>query len=939
MSFHLNLSSSEDEDAFDEDDQRESSAVSGGLAAASIFGGGRSGDEETEEPRLSTAEASSSPPLGSSSIGAGTFAWGDESDDDDEGVDWEDVDAVDDNEFGHGTTNQDASPDDRGVLVGSKRKMPTRDITIDFGGDEKKQEEEDENKEGKQKTKRRKRRLNKIQNLPPQLANLVLNIHRSHMLALSGRAIYVSNCCSNDELMHLAHSLIPAEIMDSCFSCTQTNEPIVPSEVQVRQVLAWFFDLVHDVSQRRRRIRDNNAALGAPQQQQPRQRVATRGRRGRGDSRGGNRGRWGATRNTQNDETYINEGVGSTDERRLMALLQYLSPTNDEDPAFDDEEQRNTIGGAATSHEKTEILILVLRSLRWRVRYVTAMQPVTRELTVNHPLFATSLKDVFHRVMESGSNRALRKKAKSLEKKGSASQNNDRVDCGETAEGSGSILAWVELLYKPVSRCKGASTAAINGAEGSGGGTSAARWVHVDVERRVVDQPSVIETLLARLTDDRQESASTKSFRGSGARSKARVSYVLAAEHTKLESTADTTHGSMHAFCRLTDVTRRYSGVWSETLRLRGATGQQIVSNGGKCVDSWWANTVRKTNRLAKRQARNFLSQHQANAKEDNEKKMSPRIASSKAGSDSCEAVVIDDSSDSEREGNATASVASAAHLLEKDAHADAEKAELAASTADEAIPTSKAAFKKHPLYAVPSILNQTEVIHPSGKKRVVGIFKGELVYRRTDVSTALTAKQWLYQGRKVKDAELPKPAKKVKARQKPAPKTFKALTSYGVSDNTEQKVDGAAIEEEYDGMDKLYGKWQTDQWSPPSVGPNDTIPVNEYRNVEKALMNPGLVHLELTRISQVAKKLGIPYAPCLLGFEGHRGNRTPTIRGIVVHEHNADLLREAHTEWESQAVEQEHEQRRKAVYKRWKRLIVGILTKERLERQYGDCE
>ena len=533
----------------------------------------------------------------------------------------------------------------------------------------------------------------------------------------------------------------------------------------------------------------------------------------------------------------------------------------------------------------------------------------------------------------------MQKRAKSLEKKGSATQNNDRAECGEAAEGSGSILAWIELLFKPVTRCKHASTAAVNGAEGRGGGTSAASWIHVDVERRVVDQPSVIETLLARLKDDRSESTSKKSFRGSGARPKARVSYVLAVEHTKLESTADTTHGSMHAFCRLTDVTRRYSGVWSETLRLRGATGQQIVSNGGKCVDSWWANTVRKTNRLAKRQARNFLIQHQVKAKEDNEKKMSPRIASSKGGSDSCEAIVIDDSSESEREGNVTASVASAAHLLEKDAHADAEKAELAASAADEAIPTSKAAFKKHPLYAIPSILNQAEVIDPSGKKHVVGIFKGELVYRRTDVSTALTAKKWLYQGRKVKDAELPKPAKKVKARQKPASETFKALTSYGVSDNTEQKVDDATIEEEYDGMDKLYGKWQTDQWSPPPVGANDAIPVNEYKNVEKALMNPGLVHLELTRISQVAKELGIPYAPCLLGFEGHRGNRTPTIRGIVVHEHNADLLREAHTEWESQAVEQEHEQRRKAVFQRWKRLIVGILTKERLERQYGDCE
>ena len=78
------------------------------------------------------------------------------------------------------------------------------------------------------------------------------------------------------------------------------------------------------------------------------------------------------------------------------------------------------------------------------------------------------------------------------------------------------------------------------------------------------------------------------------------------------------------------------------------------------------------------------------------------------------------------------------------------------------------------------------------------------------------------------------------------------------------------------------------------------------------------------------------PYAPCLLGFEGHGGNRTPTIRGIVVHEHNAELLLEAHVEMASQILEQEHQEQQSSVYKKWKRLLVGILTKERLERDYG---
>jgi len=77
-------------------------------------------------------------------------------------------------------------------------------------------------------------------------------------------------------------------------------------------------------------------------------------------------------------------------------------------------------------------------------------------------------------------------------------------------------------------------------------------------------------------------------------------------------------------------------------------------------------------------------------------------------------------------------------------------------------------------------------------------------------------------------------------------------------------------------------------------------------------------------------------YAPCLLGFEGRRGNRTPNIRGIVVHEHNADLLREASVEVHNKALEDENESRRRATHENWTKLIFAALTKDRLEREYG---
>ena len=177
-------------------------------------------------------------------------------------------------------------------------------------------------------------------------------------------------------------------------------------------------------------------------------------------------------------------------------------------------------------------------------------------------------------------------------------------------------------------------------------------------------------------------------------------------------------------------------------------------------------------------------------------------------------------------------------------------------------------------------------------------------MYKRSDASTALTAKKWLYDRRKVKQGELSKPAKIVKARKK------EALESYGAT--TFDQADGLNLhdKDEDEGKNKLYGVWQTKKWSPPQVGPNDRIPVNQFRNVELAVLNPGLIHLELRQITQVVKHLGVPYALCLLGFEGHGSNRTPTIHGIVVHKHNVDLLHEAHLEFESQAVEIEYKEK-----------------------------
>jgi Rad4 beta-hairpin domain 3 len=77
-------------------------------------------------------------------------------------------------------------------------------------------------------------------------------------------------------------------------------------------------------------------------------------------------------------------------------------------------------------------------------------------------------------------------------------------------------------------------------------------------------------------------------------------------------------------------------------------------------------------------------------------------------------------------------------------------------------------------------------------------------------------------------------------------------------------------------------------------------------------------------------------YAPCLVGFEGHHGNRTPKIVGIAVHSHNSRLVRDAAAELACHSLAVEHENRRNNVRRRWKKIFLSVLTDERLKKEYG---
>lgn len=605
------------------------------------------------------------------------------------------------------------------------------------------------------------------------------------------------------------------------------------------------------------------------------------------------------------------------------------------------------------------------RSLGWRARLVSALDPLPLQLTVDHPLlqtigyamssiasmplswFSSMMQNLISLMKEGGvlkqtSSGVIRSSSNAKQRSNEAKQNSKGKTLSHQAlQIESSMLHWVEVLCSD-------SDGKLKQSKPMYQKQATKKWIAVFPDEHSFDAPLDAEVFLAKIASDSNETKSVTSYakpsnykRGKTQTRKTvkkkPVSYVLAIEHFRSPNTKSSV--------RLTDVTPRYASTWSLTLRLRGATGKDIAQGGGKCVDEWWDNSLKVMNR----QYRNIFSSSNRIKKMPSVKSTTPVSISKSKTSDGKEVEVLEIASDSDEEKP------DSAHSDESEN--ELESKELSACISKEPIPTSKTAFKHHPQYVIQSVLNSSEVLHPDARKHICGVFKGQIgetnkfasihcsrfmftllsaatVYRREDVSKALKAKQWLYQGRKVKEKELNNPVKKVKPKKKRS-KGFKVLKSY-VDSNKEALPVKYSDDDDESEMDRLYGIWQTKPWTPQRVGPNETIPVNEYNNIELALINPGLAHMEQPRLSVVAKRLGVPYAPCMCGYEGNKGNQTPTIRGIVVHDHNVELLSEAYIEYQSQLVETEVEARRQNILKKWKRLVVGILTKDRLDKAYS---
>ncbi|XP_015599337.1 DNA repair protein complementing XP-C cells homolog [Cephus cinctus] len=233
----------------------------------------------------------------------------------------------------------------------------------------------------------------------------------------------------------------------------------------------------------------------------------------------------------------------------------------------------------------------------------------------------------------------------------------------------------------------------------------------------------------------------------------------------------------------------------------------------------------------------------------------------------------------------------------------------------EQPLPKTVGECKGHPLYALQRHLLKYEALYPPDAVPLGHLKTGEAIYSRHCVHTLCSRETW------VKNARVVKPGEE-------SYKIVKAMPKY-------DKFSGMMIKDQ---PLELFGKWQTTQYVPP-VAKDGIVPRNEYGNVDlfKMCMLPkGTVHINLPALNRVARKLNIDCAPAVVGFNFGGMGAVPAFEGFVVCEEFEDTLREA---WETEQIEaakRAQEKRDKRIYGNWKKLIRGLLIREKLAAKYG---
>ncbi|PWN34841.1 Rad4-domain-containing protein, partial [Meira miltonrushii] len=246
------------------------------------------------------------------------------------------------------------------------------------------------------------------------------------------------------------------------------------------------------------------------------------------------------------------------------------------------------------------------------------------------------------------------------------------------------------------------------------------------------------------------------------------------------------------------------------------------------------------------------------------------------------------------------------------------EDEEMQTAASREPMPSSVAAFKDHPVYALEKHLKRDEVIFPA---KQAGTFQGTPVFLRANVIACRSSRQWYNEGRVINEGE----------------DALKWVKSRGYT-LANKRAEEEARQQGMDGLQEgLYAPFQTEVYTAPPVV-DGKIPTNAFGNVDlfvDSMLPPGGVHIPYNGAGKVAKKLEIPYAEAVVGFEFRKHRGMPKIKGIVVAEEYGETVTEAFLEYEEEAAAKDAKRKKEQALKAKRKEINAVKIKARLQRDY----
>ncbi|GAB2299112.1 hypothetical protein Dimus_033184 [Dionaea muscipula] len=248
------------------------------------------------------------------------------------------------------------------------------------------------------------------------------------------------------------------------------------------------------------------------------------------------------------------------------------------------------------------------------------------------------------------------------------------------------------------------------------------------------------------------------------------------------------------------------------------------------------------------------------------------------------------------------------------------EDMELQTRALTEPLPSNQQAYRNHELYAIEKWLTKYQILHPKGP--VLGFCSGHPVYPRSCVRILHTGERWLREGLQVRANELPAKVVKSSIKQRQG----------------QVSLDEDSPQGDSRGTIALYGKWQTEPLSLPRAV-NGIVPKNERGQVDvwsEKCLPPGTVHLRLPRLVPVAKKLGIDFAPAMVGFEFRSGRSLPVFEGIVICSEFKDAILAAYAEEEVRREEEGKRRDERLAISQWYQLLSSMVTRQKLINSYG---